>query len=291
MDDYIMNPAAAGFGQTLVAHGMFRNQWNGLQGGASSQAAFAHLPMYILNGGLGLGFRRDAAGATISNDIDFSYNYVLSTPYGFVSAAAQVGWSQLTIDGSVLRTADGVYNTGIDHKDDNLPVASSRGGTGHVGIGVYWTYSNWSAGATISRLGFSEVALSNNDFKYALNRTWGAHAGYSWTLFGYDWKTSAWINHNGVELQSQISLLLLLPNNIHAGVAFRGYTETSADAVVMSFGVRLNEHFRLTYAYDYLVSRLNQASTNNTHEFALTYKLGRPIRTGLPPRIIYNPRY
>ena len=51
-----------------------------------------------------------------------------------------------------------------------------------------------------------------------------------------------------------------------------------------------NEHYTLSYAYDIGLSAL-RGSHEGTHEILLNYNLNKLIGAGLPPKIIYNPRF
>jgi len=292
IDPYMYNPATAGFKKSLAISGLYRNQWNGIAGGASSQMLSGHLPLYILNGAAGAKLIHDQAGATERIAFELSYNYVIPSSVGLFSIGGAVGWTQINLNGNILRTPNGDYSTGVDHRDDHLPIESNGGGTPHLGIGAFWTKGDISAGLAYSNWGLSTITLGMDQYKYEMNTQLAFHANYKIQLPSeYELEPYILIVSNNIDLQTQFGVNMQLPNNMMVGAAFRGYAKTSADAFIMKAGLRLNEHFRLFYAFDYLISELSQVSSNNTHEFALAYNLNKPIRTGLPPRIIYNPRF
>ena len=60
---------------------------------------------------------------------------------------------------------------------------------------------------------------------------------------------------------------LYLEDVVNVGVSWR-----SGDSFVSLFEVKLNDYFRLGYAYDYIISDLSNFSSGS-HEFMLNYRI------------------
>jgi hypothetical protein len=201
--------------------------------------------------------------------------------------------SQLSIDGESLRSPDGQYDDSqIDHRDDDLPVRSVSGIAPDLSLSALYRTNDLTLGIGVENIISSDMSLSSGEYNYKLARAVNITAAYNYeltahlTISGYgqlltDFK----------ETQAQIGGHLGVNNNIYGGVSFRGYSASSTDALIFIAGIRISEHFILFYAHDYLVSPLKLGVVNNTHEFTLNYNLNELIRTGLPPKVIYNPRF
>jgi type IX secretion system PorP/SprF family membrane protein len=293
MDQYNVNAAYAGFDRSLSVNFHVRNQWNALKGGVQNQSINAHLPLYILNGGVGISAQRDETGPFRKLKGGLSYNYVYPSSKGVFSFGGELSLSQLSIDGESLRSPDGQYDDSqIDHRDDDLPVRSVSGIAPDLSLSALYRTNDLTLGIGVENIISSDMSLSSGEYNYKLARAVNITAAYNYeltahlTISGYgqlltDFK----------ETQAQIGGHLGVNNNIYGGVSFRGYSASSTDALIFIAGIRISEHFILFYAHDYLVSPLKLGVVNNTHEFTLNYNLNELIRTGLPPKVIYNPRF
>ena len=289
---YNSHTAYAGFDKSLSINFHLRNQWNGLEGGVQSQSINAHLPLYIINGGVGIQAQRDVSGPLQSVAGVLSYNYVQNYPIGALSFGASLGLGQISLDGEELRTPDGIYDQGgIDHRDEDLPIEKVSGPFVNAGASVFFVRNNLKLGASVGNILAQEVTLGNN-FGFGTSRHFSISGLYEYKIL----EDLAMTGHiqlmsDASQTQLQIGAHVTYENNISAGAAFRGYSASSTDALILTTGIRINRQFTLFYAYDVLISELNAISINNTHEFALNYNLNELIRTGLPPKVIYNPRF
>jgi hypothetical protein len=93
-----------------------------------------------------------------------------------------------------------------------------------------------------------------------------------------------------VQTQIEGSVRIVYDDFVTGGLSVRGYSQNTLDALVIFGGLKLSDHLTIAYAYDLTLSALNQASSG-THEVMLKYNLNRIIGAGLPPRVIYNPRF
>ncbi len=292
------NPAYAGLDHSLSINGAFRTQWVGLgtdnsdlrNGNPVSQQVSAHLPLYIFSSGVGINFENESLGAGQNLSATFSYNYQLGLGSGILSIGLAGGITQRTLDGSLLRTPEGIYEGAgiIDHQDDLLPVGKESAQSTTFSAGVYYQTERFEFGLSARNLTEQEVEF--NGFSLLQQRTFFFNGGARFDLnTTLSLHPSVFVRSDLNELQTDVSVLLRFNGNIFGGASFRGYKSDSIDAVAMLAGFKLSEKITLAYAYDLTLSDINLAG-NGSHEIMLTYNLNKQIGKGRLPNVIYNPR-
>ena len=288
-----LNPAYAGLDDALSLTGVLRRQWVGLEGAPATQLGAAHLPVYLTNGGFGVQFSNESLGPNSTTLLTGAYNFQL--PIGrsaILSLGIGGGLLQRRLDGSVLRTPGGSYGnepgSGIDHEDPFLSEIGQEGNTPVFNAGIYLKGENLEVG--LSSFQNLEPRFDAGPTSLQLVRTYSAQVFYQWDLTRtLSLHPSAIVRSDARQTQLEFSALFEYNENIFGGASFRGYTNTSQDAVVIIAGLRLNEQTTLAYAYDLTLSSLRQASSGS-HEIVIGYRLAQPIGKGRPPKVIYNPR-
>ena len=193
----------------------------------------------------------------------------------------------------MLRSPDGIYDNGqIQHNDPHLSEEVKSGIGQDLRAGIYYANYFFEAGLSAYQLTSPSIDLGSAVYPYFVHR--GFHA----MLFGHldiNEKVKLIGSIHGmwdeVENQLETSIHIKYNNNIYGGGGIRGLDQNTIDAIIVFGGVRINEYFTLLYSYEQLISGLKTVSSNGTHEFNLSYNLNKLIRTGLPPKIIYNPRF
>ncbi|TNE49794.1 MAG: type IX secretion system membrane protein PorP/SprF, partial [Bacteroidetes bacterium] len=74
LNPYAYNPAYAGMGNSLVATGVYRQQWSSLRGAPESQHLNMHLPLYMISSGVGLKAENDIIGAHRTTQAMLTYS-------------------------------------------------------------------------------------------------------------------------------------------------------------------------------------------------------------------------
>ena len=121
IDLYSINPAYAGLDHSLSVNFNYRDQWPGLQSNPKRFYANAHIPVYLINGGVGLELSSDQLGALRFNTFRLSYNRITRTNFGIFSYGGSLGFRSTQLDGTALITPEGIYSAGtIDHQDPFL---------------------------------------------------------------------------------------------------------------------------------------------------------------------------
>lgn len=289
-DKYGFNPAYGGMQRSLAAGVHYRTQWVGLPGNPEFRSINAHLPLYILNGGVGFQINNESIGAEKQTSFAVSYNYVMQTTFGAFSGGLRAGLVTKSLDGTILQTPDGIYEGGIvDHLDGNLPNGRVSGVSPLIEAGIYFAGSRLEAGASLT--GFLPGGVNlGNEIQY--NPTPAVHVfGEYLVPMGELVSIMPGIYAKSDFTQTQLEAYVRGNWNqvVHALVGYRGFSSGSRDAILLSAGVKISPKFTLFYGYDIGINSLSTAH-EGTHEVMLRYNLGKTIGAGLPPPIIYNPR-
>lgn len=290
LDPVQFNPAYAGLDNSLSITGAYRSQWAGLEGQPVGQRVSAHLPVYFLSSGFGVEVERDQIGARQLNSFGLSYNYQLVRGASVWSVGLSARMLQLGLDGSILRTPDGVYEDGntIIHNDDLLPAGSVDNSSVAFGAGLYYQAEKLEGGLSARNLNEAVVAFPG--FDYLLKREYHAYLRVKFDVLS-KWEAFPMIYmvSDGTQLQTMVGATFRFRENVFGGVAYRGYSGPTSDAVVISGGLDINEKLSLAYAYDITLSNLSTVQTGS-HEISLKYNLRQRIGAGIPPPLIFYPR-
>ncbi len=284
------NPAYAGLDNSLSITAGFRKQWVGLAGSPTSQNLTMHMPLYIANGGIGISVDNDQFGAERATSANLAYNYQMEIGSGILSIGLAGGIVQRAIDGSQLRTPQGIYSEPgvINHNDDILPLINETAIVPSFDAGVYYQSEWLEIGLSAKNLLEGQAELPS--FNLQLIRNYFGIVAFNFELGrSLTFHPSVFARSDFRQLQLDFSGIFRYNGNIFAGATFRGYTATSIDAVAITLGFKLGEKLTIGYAYDLTLSELNLVS-NGSHEIMVNYNLNKPIGQGRPPRIIYNPR-
>lgn len=287
---YQFNSAYAGFDRSLSITGASRAQWATFEGAPATQNLNAHLPFYIWNGGLGINLQNDQAGALSNTSISLSYNYVYESPIGLFSVSGRLGILQSRFKGDQLTTPEGVYEGGtIDHNDAILSNQSISGSSPIWGVSAYYIHDYFETGISLSDVPKHTSSIGGLEIDRQSLVNWFAEGNLQLTS-EIDILPSIFMKTDFVQTQVEIAGIANYRNQYFGGVGFRGYNANSLDAVVFYAGLRFNRKYRLTYSYDLGINGLRRFH-EGSHEFVLNYNLQKIIGLGLPPKVIYNPRF
>ncbi len=290
LNKYEMNSAYAGFDYSLSVTGHYRNQWAGFEARPLSQNVNAHLPLYIINGGIGISLRNDKIGPIGNTTGSISYNYVYQSPIGLFSVGANLGFNQLRIDGSTLRTSSGLYEGGvIEHLDPILPNNQSNGFGPSYGLALYFKERFLQAGISITNFPSNSISIGEIDFKR--QNIFNLYGEYKVPITeSISVTPSIFFKSDLIQTQGEVFGFVSYEQRYFGGVGLRGYSGNTIDALTLMAGLQLSKHYKVSYSYDLGISGFRN-NHEGTHEFILNYNLAKAIGLGLPPKIIYNPRY
>ena len=295
LNKYNFNPAYAGLENSLSITGVFRKQWVNLESSPVTQNINAHMPLYYLGGGFGINLENDQLGAERNTSGSISYNYFVPvSKKSLLSFGISGGVIQKSLDGSKLRAPDGIYTEPptIDHQDNLIPIGKVAAIAPLINAGVYFQSEKLEIGVSANNLLEPNAVLNAEELinikfirNYFFNLAYTFEISRSLAI-----QPSFFAKSDLVQTQLEFSAIVKYNDNIFGGASFRGYNANSIDAVIFLAGYKLNENFTLAYSYDLTLSGLSNVS-KGSHEILLNYNLNKIIGKGVPPKIIYNPRF
>lgn len=295
LNPYAYNPACAGTENTLIATGVYRQQWSSLEGAPATVHFNAHLPLFMVSSGVGMKAENQVIGAHRTTSVLLSWNYQIALGRTtMISVGLSGGYMQYSLDGTKLRAPDGVYEpSGFNHNDQYLPEGKVAAGTPLFEAGIYLQANKLRIGASSQPAFAPALSLSDGSdaFKIEPVQHYFFTAAYSFDVGDRLVVSPAAVAKTDfIETQAEISTVLQWNENIFAGASFRGFGSSDRDAVVVLAGFRLNEKTTLGYSFDIPLSPLS-AVNRGSHELMLRYNLNKPVGAGKLPPIIYNPRF
>lgn len=294
LNPYAHNPAYAGLENTLVATGMYRQQWSGLQGAPATQQVNAHLPIYAISSGVGMRIENDVVGAHNTTQVVLSYSYQMNASRNtLLSFGLSGGWLQYSLDGTKLRAPEGTYaEPNFSHNESVLPIGKVSAGAPLFEAGAFLQSKKWDLGLSAQPVFATKLKeKANGEFGLRPVQHFLLYAAYTLPLGeNLSLKPSGLVKSDLTETQIEVSAMARWRENTFAGVSMRGFGSASKDAVVLFVGFKLNEKTTLAYAFDIPLSALN-AANRGSHELLIRYSLNRPIGVGKLPPVIYNPRF
>lgn len=288
----ITNPAASGGNDVIDLTLLYRGQWVGIDGAPSAQFFSGHAPINRISSGVGLTVTNDMMGAQRSTSINVAYAYRLKRRWGNLAFGAAFGLYNKSLDGTRLRSPEGDYNSGIDHKDNLIPTTRVSGIAPEAQVGIYYTGNNIYAGISVYNLIGSKIVLDAPGGSTAIRfaRGYIFSAGYNIELSRtLNLLPNAQVKTDLKNFQTDLNVLVMFKNNIHGGLGFRGVSGKTVDALSALLGFRVFKSLRVGYSYDFSLSSLNN-SNSGSHEVFLKYELAIKDKTK-PGKVIYNPRF
>lgn len=286
---YLFNPAYAGSNDAGEVNALYRAQYVGLASKAvSSQGFNFNMPLYAINSGVGLTVINDLIGFQRSTYVSVNYAYTKDFKWGKLSAGLGAGIVQASLDGSQIRTPDGVYQGGVNHNDNTLPSVLSQGVAPDFSLGLYINSAKYFAGVSLNHIAFS-TAKVNGATRLNFSRNLFVSGGYDFAVGKkISIMPSVLLKTDFRQLQADFGVSFTIINNILTGISFRGYSPKSVDALNIMAGVSI-KGVKLVYSYD---ANLNYLTKFNygSHEVSLGYRfvVKKKDKRGY---FYHNPRY
>lgn len=286
---YLLNPAYGGLDYSLSIDAMVRSQWLGLAGAPKMQYLGFNIPTYAISGAMGGELSRYSEGALTHVKITASYNYVSSWSFGFLSFGGRAGLLSTRLDGDKLITATGIYSDGqIIHNDPLLATESVNSIAPYLQLGAYLYSTNTQMGVSIARIPNLAQRIGSAAISHQVHSTIFAEYQFEYSDL-ISILPSILLKSDFNSLQSDVSLQANINGNIFGGIGIRGYNGSSIDALVFTAGMKLGDHYRLSYSYDAGISSLRKVN-EGSHEILLNYNLRKLIGISSAPKVEYNPR-
>ncbi len=268
----VINPAYAGSKESLSITGLYRNQWNALDGAPTTFTFSAHAP-FGDKVGLGLSAIKDELGPVNETNVyaDFSYTLQLSETIN-IALGIKAG-----------ATFHDIGLTDLILQDPNDPFFAENVNTTtpNIGAGAFLYADNFYVGLSVPNL-LTSTHLDANGLKI------GSETNHYFATAGYVFQ----VNDNvklkpSVMVKSAFDAPVSFDGNLNAlfyekfeiGASYR--LDDSFSGLV---GFQATPNIRIGYAYDRVISDL-EAVANSSHEIILTFDVF------FKKRALRSPRY
>jgi type IX secretion system PorP/SprF family membrane protein len=258
-----INPAYAGFKQSMQFTSIFRKQFNGIKDAPQTALVSFDMPIGETKLGFGLKFVDDRISVTKTMGAQGSLSYRIEGENSNLAFGLQIGalnYKANMTDLNVTDPGDPIFAHNV-----NTLVAN-------FGTGIFYNTDKYYAGLSVpnivrTHLRETNIALDQYDVKQ--NAHMYLNAGMLIDLNdNFILKPSFLLRGvKGIPLNYDINANVFFRDLASVGISYRSHS-----AVVGLLDIRLVPQLRLGYAYDYNVGRLN-AFAKGTHEIILRYHI------------------
>jgi len=276
-DKMLINPAYTGSSNWFIGSVKYRNQFSGLNGNPNTQTFNIHSPIQKKHIGVGLKVVNDkiAIFSTMNVGVDLSYH--LNFAGGKLSAGIEAG----------------IYNRKIDYQklvlatrgDNAIPTTAQSSLVPDAAWGLYYLKKQWYVG--LSQYHLLKTKFKDNEPVASNSRLYNHYYLIAGNVFMIN---KYWTCEPSMLLKIQpnsktqldVNAMVYYQDRVGAGLQYR-----TGDAVVGVVRVNILENLRLSYSYDYTLSKLSNYS-KGAHEILLSYGIKLP-----PPPVQKetHPRY
>ena len=258
----VLNPAYAGRHEYTSFTAMYRDQWVNIPGAPK---------LTTFTGQTGYKGRRVGTGFMISEDkigvhnnlaAYGSYSYSVEFPNGGkFSMGLQGGIDILKSDWSKLSLFDQNDPSFNGNEINYFP---------NFGTGVYYFTDNFYMGFSVPYILTSRKTAANDFFRDVRHsRNYYLTVGKVFDAgIKFKFKPSFLLRiEDNMPLAIDLNANLYYDEIIDIGVSYR-----QGDSVIGILGLQLNQYLKFSYAYDYIISKLN-TYTKGSHELMLQYRI------------------
>lgn len=283
------NPAYAGAGSALCATGVFRSQYMGRKshdidgvGGPRTYSLDVHTPVpgTANKYGLGVSAVQDAEGYFTTTNLNLagSYNFDKLPIGGELRVGLNVGLLTKGLDAVWVMK---------DPNDPRLP-AQSTASTFDLGVGAFYSRTNWYAGISAQKLPAGSLAWSQGgsvaDYKVA--RVIYLNGGYTYEINGnkkYKLQPSVLVKYQSPQVMLGVTAMFLYNDQFYGALAFRKeHLNIPSVMAGMYFGKeKLN--YKLGVNLDIPTKNVPSFGPNLEFMLGACYKLTLPTRTIIAP--------
>jgi len=290
---YLFNTAYAGSKDGIEGSLLFRDQYVNFANPIIATEGFnVNLPIEKASSGIGVTAINDDIGYQRSTYVSLNYDYRKNFSWGKMGVGIGAGIIETALNGAELTTPEGIYGNGVHNNNDPfVPNTLQNGIAPDLSLGLYFNNDKYFAGASLNHFAFASAkihgTIAATDLNFARNLCF---------MGGYDFKLSkqvslmpsALVESDLKLVQANIGGTLTIIDNILAGLAFRGYTKNTVDALSIIFGFRYRGA-QLVYSYDANLSYLTNFNSG-THEISFSYYYGFKKKES-KGYLYHNPRF
>ena len=258
-----INPAYAGFKQSIQFTSIYRKQFNGIKDSPQTALVSGDMPIGDTKLGVGLKIVDDRISITKTLGAQGSLSYRIEGDNSNLAFGLQVGAMNYKADFNRLN----VTNPGDPVFAQNLNAL-----TANFGTGIFYNTDKFYAGLSVPNLvrtHLRQVDVALSEYTVKQNAHMYLNAGYLITLNdNFILKPSFLLRGvKGIPLNYDINANLFFREIMSGGISYRSHS-----ALVGLLDFRLIPTLRLGYAYDYNLGRINNFA-KATHEIILRYHI------------------
>lgn len=269
MNHMTVNPAFAGENGRGMISGIYRNQWQSMEGAPETYAFNLDAPLRIrrVNGGIGLNMMSDKLGMQTNLHLMLNYSFKHKFRFGVLSIGTKIGIINAKIEGEYHLTegsaADDPALGGTSANESRMMF--------DMGLGAFLTGRNFYAGLSVSHLTRPEMRIGSTG-RFFLAQHMFLTGGYTLPLSSkFDLQPSAFIKTDFVSTQYSINANVVFNKMYWGGISYR-YEE----ALIFMGGLELKNGIHVGYSYDWNVSHVGKY-TGGSHEVTLSYTFGMQV--------------
>ncbi len=283
------NPAYAGSKEHMALGFLHRSQWVGIDGSPRTQSFTMHTPLSNNRVGIGMNIMNDKIGPSNNLFVGLDYAYRIKIGPGKLSLGVQGSIENWRADWTKLSVQDNFdleFNT---NPNTWLP---------NFGAGLYYYTKTFYLGASVPKLIKNDLTPANNTNNFFLNkgrRHYYLTGGVAIPLNGEDLvlRPSMLVKNVGLfdgevtaPTEFDMDLSLLFYQTFWVGVSFRSafeFKDSSYDSVDFWASYNLPNGLRIGAAFDYTLTKLNQAS-KGSFELMVGYEFDYKTKRTVTPR-------
>lgn len=279
-----VNPAFAGQQNRWVVSGIYRNQWQSMEGAPETYALNVDGALRIgrTDGGVGLNMLSDKLGLQTTLQLMLNYSYKQTLSLGVLSVGIKLGIVN-------EKLGAGYY---IPQGDDYTPPENDPALNKEelskmlfdMGLGAFLTGKHYYAGISAAHLTKPRFTVGETgEFFFAphLYMT----GGYTFHLSpNWDLQPSAFIKTDFVSSQYSINTSTVYRQMYWGGISYR-----FEEALIFMGGLELKNGIMVGYSYDLNVAKNIGRYTGGSHEVTLSYSFG--MRFGKRQKIYKSVRF
>jgi type IX secretion system PorP/SprF family membrane protein len=276
-DKVLINPAYTGSSNWVVGTVKYRNQFTGMPGNPVTETFNFHTPIQSKHIGIGVKVVNDKIAVLSTLNAALLFSYHLNFAGGKLSAGIDAG----------------IYNRKIEYQklilstrgDNAIPSTAQSSIVPDLSWGLYYQRKQWYAGISqyhLIKKKFNDKTTLPTDSKlyshlylmignvFTVNKSWSYEPSLLMKV------------QPAAPLQLDMNVMVYYQDRIGAGLQYR-----TGDAMVAILKIAVLENLKITYSYDYTLSKLSGYS-KGAHEIIISYGIKLP-----PPPVQKetHPRY
>ena len=278
-----VNPAFAGQQNRWVVSGIYRNQWQSMNGAPETYALNVDGPLKLFrtDGGIGLNILNDKIGMQTTLQLMLDYSYKQALPLGVLSVGIKIGIVNEKLG------ADYHIPNDEDHTQPGDDPAINQEEMSEIlfdmGFGTFLTGKKYYAGIAVSHLTKPQFTIGQTGTFFFAPHMY-LTGGYTLGLAPqWDLQPSVFVATDFVTAQYNVNVNAVFKKTYWGGISYR-YEE----ALIFMGGLELKNGIMVGYSYDWNVSDLGKY-TGGSHEVTLSYSFG--LQLGKRQKIYKSVRF